>query len=339
MKSSVLRRGSTVLATSASLLLYFLVSQRGFAQDQWVVYEGKEGPGRGKHIVLLAGDEEYRSEEALPMLAKILAQRHGFKCTVLFSQDAEGAINPNNSTNVPGMRLVDTADLVLCQFRFRELPDADMKHFVDYLQAGKPIIAMRTATHSFQYQRNKQSPYAKFSYDSKEWPGGFGQQVLGDTWVSHHGVHGKESTRGLVDGTHAQHPVLRGVKDVWGPTDVYGIVHLKPEDTVLLHGLTLRGMKPDSPANSDKSLMPLVWTRDYKWENGKTTRALTSTIGAAVDLQSEDLRRLFVNACYWLTGLEAPRKADVSLVGDFTPTFFGFGAHKKGVKVVDHKLH
>lgn len=305
----------------------------------WVVYEGRSGPGQGKHIVLLAGDEEYRSEEGLPQLGKILSQRHGFKCTVLFSTNPQtGEIDPNEQTHVPGMHLLDTADLVICQFRFRELPDADMKHFVDYLQAGKPLVAIRTATHAFQYTRNKTSPYAHWDWRSKDWPGGFGQQLLGDTWVNHHGIHGQESTRGLIDGTHAHHPVLRGVKDLWGPTDVYGIVRLQPTDAVLVHGLTLRGMKPDSPPNFDKSLMPLVWTRDYRWENGKTTRTLTSTLGAAIDLECEDLRRLFVNACYWLTGLEVPERADVTSVGEFQPSFFGFGKFKKGVKPADHAL-
>ena len=108
---------------------------------EWVTYEGKAGPGLGKHIVMLSGDEEYRSEEGLPQLGKILSQRHGFKCTVLFSQDAGGVINPNNQTNIPGMHLLATADLVVNQFRFRELPDGDMKHFVDYLNSGKPMIA------------------------------------------------------------------------------------------------------------------------------------------------------------------------------------------------------
>ena len=46
--------------------------QRGVA-----VYEGTEGPGKGKHIVFLAGDHEYRSEESLPELARILAKHHG----------------------------------------------------------------------------------------------------------------------------------------------------------------------------------------------------------------------------------------------------------------------
>jgi hypothetical protein len=304
----------------------------------WVNYEPKPGPGQGKHVVLLAGDEEYRSEEGLPMLGKILSQRHGFKCSLLFSQEADGTINPNNSTNVPGMHLLDGADLVILQFRFRELPDSDMKHFVDYLQAGKPLIAIRTSTHAFQYAQNKNSPYAKFDWRNKDWPGGFGQQVLGDTWVSHHGVHAKESARGLIDGTRADHPVLRGVKDVWGPSDVYGIVRLKPTDTILLHGLTVKGMKADDLPNYSKSIMPLVWVREYKWDNGKTTRALTSTIGAATDLQSADLRRLFVNAAYWLTGLEAPKEANVDFVGDFKPSFFGFNTFKKGVKVSDHEL-
>lgn len=306
---------------------------------EWVTYGPPADRANGKHVVLLAGDEEYRSEESLPMFGKLLSQRHGFKCTVLFSINAaDGTIDPNNQTNVPGLHLLGTADLVITAFRFRELPDRDMQHFADYLQAGKPIIALRTATHAFNYTRNKQSPFAKWDFASKEWPGGFGQQVLGETWINHHGDHGTEATRGLVDGTHAKHPVLRGVVDVFGPSDVYGVVHLKPTDTVLMHGLVLKGMAPDSPPNWRKSLMPLVWVRDYTWPNGKTTRALTSTIGAAVDFESEDLRRLIVNAAYWLTGLDVPAKADATPVGEYRPTFFGFGKFTKGVKPADLEL-
>ena len=323
----------------AAILIVCSISLGATAAD-WAGYQGKAGAGIGKHIVLLAGDEEYRSEEGLPQLAKILSQRHGFQCTVLFPiHPADGTIDPNNLTNVPGMHLLRTADLVILQFRFRELPDADMKHFVDYLHSGKPLIAIRTATHAFQYSRNPQSPYARFDRRSREWPGGFGQQVLGDTWVAHHGGHGTESTRGLIDGTQAAHPVLRGVENVWGPTDVYRIIHLQPSDTVLMHGLVLRGMTADSPPNFTKSLMPLVWVRDYTWENGNTTRAITSTIGAAVDLRSEDLRRMFVNACYWLTGLDAPENADAAVVGEFEPGYFGSGRFKRGVRPRDHELN
>ncbi|MFT7486773.1 MAG: putative heme-binding domain-containing protein, partial [Candidatus Paceibacteria bacterium] len=93
-------------------------------EDPWIVFEGGDGPGKGKHVVLIAGDEEYRSEEALPMLARILSQRHGFRCTVLFSTDKEnGEINPEEQTYIPGIEVLDDADMMVCFLRFRELPD------------------------------------------------------------------------------------------------------------------------------------------------------------------------------------------------------------------------
>ncbi|MCX6923573.1 MAG: hypothetical protein NT154_10270, partial [Verrucomicrobia bacterium] len=150
-----------------------------------------------------------------PMLAKILTVRHGFKCTVVFTMNpADSTIDPLNQTNMPGIAALDSADLCVMGLRFRELPDPQMKHFVDYLNAGKPIIALRTSTHAFKYDRNKTSPYAKYDWHSTEWPGGFGQQVLGETWVDHHGSHGQESTRGVINEPFKNHPILRGVTDM-----------------------------------------------------------------------------------------------------------------------------
>jgi hypothetical protein len=81
--------------------------------------------------------------------------------------------------------------------------------------------------------------------------------------------------------------------------------------------------------------MPIVWTRDYKNEIGKTNKTLTCTMGAATDLLNEGLRRLIVNGAYWLSGLTVPEKADVTLVGEYRPSNFGFGGFKKGVKPSD----
>lgn len=323
------------MKTALALLLSLAVTRA--AVDPWLTLEpSAQGPHPPKHIVLLAGDEEYRSEEGLPMLAQLLAQRHGFRCTVLFSiNPADGTIDPNNQTNVPGLHHLAQADLVILQFRFRELPDADMRHFVDYLHSGRPLIALRTSTHAFQYSRNPNSPYAHFDWRSRSWPGGFGQQVLGETWIAHHGDHGRESTRGLADGRFLHHPVLRGVRHVWGPSDVYTVRNLRSSDQVLMHGLVLRGMDPDSPPNYEKALMPLVWVREYSWPHGTVTRSLTSTIGAAVDLQDEQLRRLLVNACYWLTGRPVPDQADVTPPEPYQPSMFGFDRFVRGRKPSD----
>ena len=126
------------------------------AADPGVVYDGFDGPGKGKHVVLVSGDEEYRSEEALTQLGKILAKHHGFKCTVLFAiNPADGTIDPLNCNNLPGLEALKTADLMIIATRFRDLPDEQMRHIVDYLDAGKPVIGMRTATHAFKIPPGK----------------------------------------------------------------------------------------------------------------------------------------------------------------------------------------
>src|SRR5215213_8049589 len=124
--------------------------------QQWVVYPGTPGsPGNGRHVVLVGGDEEYRSEESLPMLGKLLsAPAHGFKCTVLFAIDpATGKINPEITNNIPGLEALDSAELMIIATRFRNLPDDQMKHVVDYVESGRPVIGLRTATHAFDLKR------------------------------------------------------------------------------------------------------------------------------------------------------------------------------------------
>lgn len=310
-------------------------------EQQWIEFPGGEGPGKGKHVVLVSGDEEYRSEEALPMLGKLLSERHGFRCTVLFAVDPKtGEVNPNEQTNIPGMKMIDTADFVVLGLRFRELPDADMKHLVDYVDAGKPIMGLRTSTHAFNYTRNKQSPYAKWSFNSGEWPGGFGQQILGETWINHHGDHGKESTRGVVEEKNAAHPLLRGVEDVWGPTDVYGIKNLPASATVLLRGQVLTGMSPDDgPVAGAKNdpMMPVAWVHEVQSASGKKQTVICSTMGAATDFVHPGLRRFVVNAAFWATGLEVPAELNADPVGEFKPTDFGFNTFVKGRKPADYR--
>lgn len=237
--------------------------------EQWIAFEPGEGAGEGRHIVLISGDEEYRSEEALPMLAKILSTQHGFKTTVLFAIDPEtGEIDPDNQTNIPGMENLSTADLMVLFTRFRRLPHEQMRYFEEYLQSGRPIVAMRTATHAFNDADDSDGPYAKYSYQSEVpgWEGGFGRQILGETWIDHHGDHGSEGTRGLIDGIMERndHPIIRGVSDIWVPTDVYGTRELEGDVDVLVWGQSTAGMTPAAPVNWSKSIMPVAWTKGYK---------------------------------------------------------------------------
>ena len=320
------------------------LSSLAHADDLWIKFDGGEGPGQGKHVVLVSGDEEYRSEEALPQLAKILSKHHGFKTTVLFAIDpANGEINPIKGDNIPGLEALQSADLMIIATRFRHLPDAQMKHIADYVEAGKPVIGLRTATHAF----NGGGTYARYSNGSNAegWKGGFGKQVLGEQWVNHHGQHGKEGTRGIVVTGQERHPILRGIEpgSVFGPTDVYTVVidDLAKSSTPLLLGEvteTLESTSKGVVGKKNEPMMPVAWTKLYKSPSGKEARVFCTTMGAATDLEAEGTRRLVINAAYWTLGLEdkIPAKSNVSIVGDFKPTKFGFDGYVKGKKPADY---
>ena len=309
--------------------------------NHWITYQSHQGTNEDKHIVLVSGDEEYRSEEALPMLAKILAIHHGFKCTVLFAIDTEtGIINPENQTSIPGLHHLETADMMILFTRFRELPDQQMKYIIDYTNQGKPIMGLRTATHAFNYTRNLQSPYAKYDFKNEDFPGGYGQQVLGETWINHHGHHGKESARGIINEEMATHPILQSVQDIWGPSDVYTVNNLTDDAQVLVWGQVLIGMESSDDPNLDKPKMPLAWIKTSTGDAGKTSRVFCTTMGASVDLENEGLRRLLVNSCYWCMDMEdqIPAESQVDYVGEYTPTFFGFGTYQKGMRPSNFSL-
>ncbi len=312
------------------------------AADAWLVLEGRAGAGRGKHIVLISGDEEYRSEEALPQLAKILARRHGFKCTVLFAIDAnDGSISPNQRDNIPGLETLASADLMVIATRWRDLPDGQMKHIVEYVESGRPIIGLRTATHAFDLKTS--ATYRRYTWNSKEWDGGFGRRVLGETWIAHHGHHGKQSTRGILVEQRKKHPILRGIKDgsIWGPTDVYKVSAMLPGGTeTLVLGQVLQGMHPDDPPAAgaqNEPMMPIAWTRTYTGSKGRAARVFTTTMGSSQDLENEAFRKMLINAAYWAVGMEEKIKdrLNVALVGEYKPSPFKFGGFKRGVKPSD----
>lgn len=312
-------------------ILSLAVLATHFASAAPLVFEGTAGPGKGKHIVFLAGDHEYRSEESMPAMARLLAKHHGFKCTVLFNIDqATGEIAAGNS-NMPGMEALASADLAVVFLRFQAFPKEQMKHFDDYLNRGGPVVGLRTSTHAFKM--GKDDPFAKYSYDNKgDYDLGFGHQVLGQTWVGHYGGNHTQSTRITIVEDKKSHPILRGVKDVW--VQAGGYVGKPVESEVLTMAQPLNGMKPESPADATKPPTPSEWTRSYKSASGKTARVFTTLYGTSEDITNEGYRRLLVNGCFWALGMEGAIKPDlqVALVGPGKPNTFGNNVNAKGIK-------
>jgi type 1 glutamine amidotransferase len=299
---------------------FVAISAFGAESMTYLDFKGQSGPGKGKRIVLIAGDEEYRSEESLPMLAKILSQRHGFDCTVLFSLDPTGTyIDPNNQKSITNPQAIAKADLIIIQTRYRQWSPEEYQYLADFLNAGKPIIGLRTSTHAF----TGSGKTGDFKWDD------FGLKILGEKWVNHHGRHKVEGTRGVIEQANANHPILNGVKDVFALSDVYTVANLnEKQSTVLMRGAVTATLEPASKAidgAKNNPMMPVAWVREYTAPNGAAKgKAFMTTMGASVDFKNEDLRRLVVNASYFLTGLNVASKADVTLVDPYEPTMYGF---------------
>lgn len=338
-----------------------LTPNKGVAE--WLEFKGKQGM---PHVVLVSGDEEYRSEEALPQLAKMLSEHHGFNCTVLFAQDPAkpGFVNANYVFNIPGLHRLASADMMVIFTRFRALPDDQMVHIDNFLKSGKPVLGMRTSTHAFKFKdmdvNTSYAHYGNYYKGDDAWNEGFGRFILGENWRYHHGHHGHQSTRGVAAASGQGHPILKGISDgeIWGPTDVYGVRSPLPGDgeAVLLGAVVGRpgeqdpndprlGMRPsddvvpehvmrknkegvETSVDLNNPMMPIVWTKSYQLPGGKNGQAIATTIGSSTDMLNEGVRRLLVNSVFWGLGKEVPKKANVDVVGDYNPLRFSF--QKKG---------
>ena len=302
----------------------------------WLTFPGGDGPGNGKHVVFLAADQEYRSEFVMPMLAKVLAKHHGFHCTVLFSLNDKGEVDPTKKIrwedktvthDVPGLEHLAKADLLVVFSRLISLPEKQLKHVYDYLDAGKPVIGIRTANHGF----------LGFEYKKGGKKVDFGEDILGGSFRNHHGRWQADSTRGIVVEKNKDHPVLKGVADVWGPSDVYRTFKeggsLPADCTPLLDGQPLKGRNQDDAVNPDLIALPVAWVKTWTCDKGKTARVFHTTMGSAGDYQNAGLRRLTVNAVYWCLGIEEKidPKSKVDFVGEYRPLPSGFNYQKLNV--------
>ena len=307
--------------------------------EPWLTYPGGDGPGKGKRIVLIAADQEYRSEQSMPMMAKILSTHHGFHCTVLFGVNEQGDVDPTmpvypekgqplKEHHIPGLEHLATADLVIFFPRLLTLPMAERELIVKYVDSGNPIISLRTGNHGFRAEL----PY-KINGKQVRW----GEDILGGSFMGHHGRWQSDSTRGTIVPEQKDHLILRGVSDIWGNSDVYRTYKegttLPTNCTALVWGQPLMGRKPDDAPNPKLEPLPVAWFKPWQTSEGKTARVFQSTMGSGTDLENPGLRRLIINASYWSMGMESAITAarSVDIVGTYKPLKSGFNYKEIGV--------
>jgi len=316
--------GRFIITTAAT---FFLLAAHASAADR-VIYEGDSGPGKGKHILFIASDHEYRGEETCPAIARIMAKRYGFKCTVLFGQTEDGLIK-QGSSHIPGIEAIDDADMLFLFLRFVHPENAWMEKLEAYLKRGGPVLGLRTTTHAFNGLKGKYA-YYNFNNGSEDFVGGFGRQILGETWnpklgAGHYGSNHRFATAMHVVPEQKQHPVMRGVKNMHAMAGAYSARPM-PNSTILATNRVLESMEVGAKPLADKEPQPAAWVRTYQFKDGKEGRAFCSTQGASEDILSEGVRRMIINATLWCMEMDDEIKpdADISFVGPYNPSTFSF---------------
>lgn len=245
---------------------------------------GLAAPADPPSLVLVAAEDEYKSEESLAKLAED-ARGKGWKTTLLTAQPDQAAAD-----NIPCLEALDTADAAVIFMRFRKLPKEQVDHIDAFLRRGRPLIGIRTSTHSFAYP--KDHPLVAWN--------DMGKNVLGAPWIRHFG-HDSTTDVSITPGAEAS-PLLAGVEKSFHLRSwLYDLEGKYPPKgaVILLTGQSCdeKGTRVESRAAS-----PVAWTRTSPW-GGKV---FTTTLGHPEDFANPSFRKLLSNALDWLR--EDPKK-------------------------------
>ena len=279
------------------------------------------------YIVFVTGEEEYRSEESFPMLAKLAKRELGAKVSIAYSIDSLGYIDPNRSDHISGLEALESADLMVLFMRFRNLPKKERDYITKYVESGKPIVGFRTTTHAFKYDND--STLAAFN---EEWPA----KVFGQQWITHHGHFddGKYpvTSISIKDGKE-ENPILNGFSEFEAYSWLYhvdgGDWQLQGDSEPILMGHSTKSQHEINGKLDQFSLdNPVAWTKSYTGTSGKTGRVFFTTLGHPYDFKLPVMRKIAMNGIYWALGKEnrIPEEGvNVTLETPFSPNNSGFG--------------
>ena len=250
------------------------------------------------HVVLVTGDDEYRSEVTMPMIAAILEARHGIRTSVAYARPT-----PQTADNIGDLEALDTADAMVLFTRFRALPEEQLQKILRFVESGKGLVGLRTSTHAFQY---------KAGHPREGLNDAFGRDVFGQKWITHHGS--QSSTDVTVHASDATHAILRGVVPFHARSWLYHVDPLNGPATVLLDGTAVNSNKAARQTEFPLT-QPVAWTRQYK-----QSRVFFTTLGHPDDFAAEPMRRLVLNGILWALGRDVPAGgAEAAVVGTYVP--------------------
>lgn len=223
------------------------------------------------HIAILVSDDHYGADKTLPEFGQMLREKYGCHLTIMHGQ---------GTSNIPATDELENADCLILFVRRLALPQQQLAAVRRYLDAGKPLVALRTASHGFDAQ-------GKAKPGEAEWPE-FDAQVLGGNYHGHGPNDPGSDIRILAE--KRRHPILAGVEPLqWHSSgSLYNVSPLKnPEADVLMVG------------TMGDTVEPITWTREHKGG-----RVIYCALGHPDDFAQPQFQRLLTNMVFWGMGRE-----------------------------------
>jgi type 1 glutamine amidotransferase/nicotinamidase-related amidase len=234
---------------------------------------------RRPHVVLLSYEDQYHSAQTLPRLADQLCDRCGCRCTFLWGEQPTGVF---------GLDELAAADALVLYVRRHPLPKEQMAAIRRYLDGGKPLVALRTASHAFDLPAD--DPGANVPAGCETWPT-FDRDVLGGNYHGHQPA-GRPTEISIADGA-AGHPILAGLPP--GPwTSTASLYNVSPIDTGATIILT---------GKCQGNVEPIAWTRNYRGG-----RVFYTSLGSVEDFQTPQFRAMLLGAIRWAIDRPPPKE-------------------------------
>ncbi len=217
------------------------------------------------HVAIIVSDDHYHGDKTLPVFADLLRDKYGCYCTVLHGE---------GTPNIADTEELEKADVAILLIRRLALPKEQLDRFRKFLDSGKPLVALRTASHAFDVK-------GKAKEGEAEWRT-FDADVLGGNYHGH-GSNTAGSDIAIVT-DKKDHPILTGVEPAkWhSKGSLYNTAPINQDATLLMTGSA--GGKTE----------PVTWIRKYKGG-----RVFYSSLGHPDDFKREPFRTMLVNAIFW----------------------------------------
>jgi nicotinamidase-related amidase len=236
-------------------------------------------------VAFVVADNEYHANQSLPDFAHDLLLTAGVNCEFALGKPT---VTGDGIHNIENLQILNDADLAVIFVRRRALPSEQMGLIKEFVNKGKPVLGIRTASHAFDAQKNVPAT-EQVSGQLAQWPE-FDREVLGGNYQGHYGNMKEGIVFALAPGME-NHPILKGIPTggFVGPVapseSLYKNRPLRSDNIQVL----LLGTIPGQPAE------PVLWIN-----NRKNNKVIYTSLGHWEHWKMDGFRNLMFNSVGYL---------------------------------------